>query len=678
MAEKKVIEIEIKSNAKEVTKDIQGVTASTDNLLNSAGNGDGGKTKALTDVKNAVTSMVPGLKSAEGGVMALGNSFKALLANPIVLLIAAIVTALKFIYEAFQSNVKVGKEIAAVWEGLSAVGTQVKDAVMGMVRGIVYAGSALVKFITGDMKGAAAAMKKANGEMATSYDQLTKAVNGTTFSIVRNLEKQQQANNKAKKEQAVRESEINKLLVQSREILTDETASLKQKKKALEEVTKAEKASAAEKVRTAQVDLNILKSKAKVLGGQAEVKMKQEIRDATIALNEAETENAMTGIKLNKQKKMLVRQEIADGKEAANAAKDRAKEKQQAEEASLKAKTDVIEKIKKAELDYADSLLTEQEREKTIVARKYAELYAEAEKFKLDTTKLKEAEKAETERIEKKYEDARLKIINDANKKANDLRIQAENEHRQQIEDIDELNFQNRLKKSMTADEYELELVRQKYFKLESEAEGNKEALAIIEEAKGNEIAVIQKRISDKEIADAKAVAAQKATIQQQGLDTALAGVQLIKGLFEKSKGVQKAAVIAESAIGIAKMVIANKLANAGALATPQAIATSGAAAAPVIAMNNISTGIGIAANIAATAKALRTLGGGTPPTDPSGGGGGGGAVMSPSFNVVGNSGINQLAQLQQQPTKAYVVSGDVTSAQSLDRNRIENATLVK
>lgn len=67
----------------------------------------------------------------------------------------------------------------------------------------------------------------------------------------------------------------------------------------------------------------------------------------------------------------------------------------------------------------------------------------------------------------------------------------------------------------------------------------------------------------------------------------------------------------------------------------------------------------------------------------PSAGGGGGtgagaGSVMSPSFNVVGNSGINQLAQLQQQPTKAYVVSGDVTSAQSLDRNRIENATLVK
>jgi len=53
-------------------------------------------------------------------------------------------------------------------------------------------------------------------------------------------------------------------------------------------------------------------------------------------------------------------------------------------------------------------------------------------------------------------------------------------------------------------------------------------------------------------------------------------------------------------------------------------------------------------------------------------------SIMSPNFNVVGNSGMNQLAQLQQTPTKAYVVSGDVTTAQSLDRNRIENATLVQ
>ena len=51
-------------------------------------------------------------------------------------------------------------------------------------------------------------------------------------------------------------------------------------------------------------------------------------------------------------------------------------------------------------------------------------------------------------------------------------------------------------------------------------------------------------------------------------------------------------------------------------------------------------------------------------------------APSAPQFNVVGDSGVNQLAQLQQQPTQAFVVSGEVTTAQALDRNRVQNATL--
>ncbi len=53
-----------------------------------------------------------------------------------------------------------------------------------------------------------------------------------------------------------------------------------------------------------------------------------------------------------------------------------------------------------------------------------------------------------------------------------------------------------------------------------------------------------------------------------------------------------------------------------------------------------------------------------------------GGGAQAPQFNVVGDSGVNQLAQLQQQPTQAFVVSGEVTTAQALDRNRVQNATL--
>lgn len=50
----------------------------------------------------------------------------------------------------------------------------------------------------------------------------------------------------------------------------------------------------------------------------------------------------------------------------------------------------------------------------------------------------------------------------------------------------------------------------------------------------------------------------------------------------------------------------------------------------------------------------------------------------APSFNVVGNTGVNQLAQTlgNQQPVQAYVVANQVTSQQALDRNIVNNASI--
>jgi hypothetical protein len=56
------------------------------------------------------------------------------------------------------------------------------------------------------------------------------------------------------------------------------------------------------------------------------------------------------------------------------------------------------------------------------------------------------------------------------------------------------------------------------------------------------------------------------------------------------------------------------------------------------------------------------------------------GSSQAPDFNVVGASDTNQLAQAigsqQQQPVKAFVVSNDVTTAQGLERNIVEGASI--
>lgn len=625
MAEVKTIKINVETNAKNVAKDMQAVTQATNEASVSVENlGQStqqvsGKGKTFSDIKNVVTGLVPQLKQAEGGVNSFSTSLKALMANPIVLILTVIVGALKFIYEAFQSNVKIGKEIAAIWEGISAVGTQVKDAVFGLTRALVYAAEAAFKFLTLDFKGASAAMKKANGEASTSFDQLTKAANGTTFAIVRGLEKQQQANNKAKKEQAVRESEINKLLVQSREILTDETASIKEKKKALEEVTKAEKASAAEKVRTAAVDLKILQEKAKALGGQAEVKMKQQIREATIALNEAETENAMTGIKLNKQRKMLARQEKEDGKAAADAAKERAKEKIAAEKELLKAKQDVLEKIRRLEQDYADSLLSDQEKEILAVKRKYEELYKEAAKYKIDITKLKEQEVKELNKLDiKQFEQIQTELL--------------KNQKNQVLSASDTLKSINSIRRQ----------------ELQLEKENSEE----------------RKKIAKEEAEKIKELEAKKQKAREDALTATASTLGQIADLFGKQTAAGKAAAIAEATINT--FLSAQK-----AYTSTVGIPIVGPVLAP------INAGLAIAAGI----KNIKAI---TAVKTPGGDNGAGGNIsnnftsgaQAPSFNVVGNSGMNQLAQIQQTPVQAYVVSGEVTSAQALDRNRVKNATL--
>ena len=63
-------------------------------------------------------------------------------------------------------------------------------------------------------------------------------------------------------------------------------------------------------------------------------------------------------------------------------------------------------------------------------------------------------------------------------------------------------------------------------------------------------------------------------------------------------------------------------------------------------------------------------------------GGGGGGAPSpppAPSFNLVEGTASNQIADSVKsgnQPVKAYVTTGDVSSGQALDRNIVENASL--
>lgn len=174
-----------------------------------------------------------------------------------------------------------------------------------------------------------------------------------------------------------------------------------------------------------------------------------------------------------------------------------------------------------------------------------------------------------------------------------------------------------------------------------------------------------------------------------QGFLSQLQDEQLIK-----SKDLRNALLIAEKGLAIAGVVIntirENRALGALAIKETAAAAASYAAydfvggslhaaaagkATAGIGLNTASAGISIASILATTLTSWNRSGG-------TGGSTGGGAVAPQAqFNIVGSSGTNQLAATigaqQNQPVNAYVVGNDVSTQQSLDRNRINNATFL-
>ena len=181
---------------------------------------------------------------------------------------------------------------------------------------------------------------------------------------------------------------------------------------------------------------------------------------------------------------------------------------------------------------------------------------------------------------------------------------------------------------------------------------------------------------------DAKKKEAGERELANARLDMAAATFQSIgtlATLFAKDdEASQKKAFNINKATSIAMATISTYQAAQSAYASQMLIPSPDAPVrAAVAAGAAVVSGL---ANVATIAKTKFQGGGGaTAPAGLSGVSGGGGSSSPASFNVVGNTGINQLAQGlggQENVTKTFVVASDVTTAQGLERDRMDLVTL--
>jgi hypothetical protein len=173
----------------------------------------------------------------------------------------------------------------------------------------------------------------------------------------------------------------------------------------------------------------------------------------------------------------------------------------------------------------------------------------------------------------------------------------------------------------------------------------------------------------EKANADAqKSIAEKLADSKIQNMQRGSAMLGQISDLVGKNTAVGKAAAVASATIdtyAAAQSAFKNAQLNPISIIGP--------------AYPYISAGLAIAGGLKNVQSILAV------PT-PGGGGGGGGAPTAatqpaaPSFNVVGQSGANQIAQgingREMAPIKTYVLGSDVTTAQSLNRKIVQNASI--
>jgi hypothetical protein len=144
---------------------------------------------------------------------------------------------------------------------------------------------------------------------------------------------------------------------------------------------------------------------------------------------------------------------------------------------------------------------------------------------------------------------------------------------------------------------------------------------------------------------------------------------ELTQAFAKEDEASQKKAFEVNKAIGIANAIINTSVGVSKALASSAPplnfINAAIVTASGIAQVKNIQKTQFNSSSFDSTSPSTSTGGANTSPS------------QSPSFNVVGQSQANQvsMALANQQPVQAFVVSGDVTTAQQLQNNTITQAT---
>jgi len=502
-----------------------------------------------------------------------------------------------------------------------------------------------------------------------AFKDMTDWLGLTSFAAEDNAEKTAAANKKVTESSKEREAqvlgalgrEINELKAAGEDTtkLEEEVSNTK-----IREANKRKKAAKIELEATKKLDSRYNQAKLDELKKQIDAEneiIKQANSDKVVAKNAAN----------KKELDDLKAKTDADNKEAETKAKA-ARDKRIAADKASQNDIDAAAKL------VSDSKKTAQQIELDDLAAAYKIKVAEATKHKNDTTALIEAQKIQEKAIADKYTDiANAKIVED-----NKIRIALEDAQflemqRLTLSDVEFKKLQATQAAEAKMNQFSTDAEMVKLLETELAAE----LVKIQDDANKQKTANLKAETDKQKAIDDAALQAKKSIISSE-IDAAKGLVNLLGGLGEKNKKIQKAALIANAALSIAEII------NNTNVGTSKEVATKGILGLSTSAILYIKMATSIASVVAATAKGLSALGGGsvTAPSDTGGGGGGGGntsttavaPAAAPQLFGQANTGsqVNAGGGTNNITVTAIVSETEITASQNHINNIQQNSVL--
>ena len=368
----------------------------------------------------------------------------------------------------------------------------------------------------------------------------------------------------------------------------------------------------------------------------------------------------------------------------AKAAADKKKKEEEAEAARKKKEEEAqknLDAANKVQVEAYISTLAARDQELFKLGQQHNERMAALQKAGItDSLMVQEQFRIEQDAINKKYDDeAAKKVEEEKKKKEEDDKKKAE-EDKAKVDkkrEDDFLGLQTELEFSTLSAQQRKDLISQQEAVLLTNAELTE-----------NQKTQIQKQAAAQRKAIDEAELENKRDIQLAQIDLVGQFGGLLQQIAGKNKKVAIAGIVIEQAAAIAKIIANTAIANAKSVA---AFPITGGM--PWVAINTISAGLSIASTIASAAKSISAInssdnatsaqagtsnlpkGGMSAPVAPSVAGVSAPVIQGTQSATPGEQIAGTLAAVTGKPMKAYVVSGDISSQQALDRRTSNSAT---